>query len=618
MRIFIKIIILLTVLFFQESNLFAQDLPLKVTPPDSLVVNPQNVESKTVLGKILQSLSPANLFGKKELPKIEIPAVPEIPPFNVALQQQANTLKEIKDLSPGTDYSPRYQSPDTTGITEKQYDSLKGISYLPVVDTKNILNYTVYGYHPFWMGTAWKSYNYSLLSRIAYFSYVLDPKTGSYKTLNNFNNTGIIEMAHKNGTKVDLCVTNFGYSNNIAFLSNPVAQKRFIDSVLTVISRMNADGINIDFEKIPNNQKDNFSKFIKNLSLRLHQTNVNYSLSIAIPAVDWNESFDITSIVDYTDLFILMGYDFYGDKSKTAGPNSVLSNGGIWSAADIVNSVSLYLNKGIPRNKFILALPYYGKKWITKSGIVPSESVGFTDAITYREFKSYYDGKYPSSYDTASVSKFFIFQQGKKWVQCWTDDEHTLAIKYDYIKKQGLAGVGIWALGFDNGYSNLWDLLDRKFTAKPTDFSDLQSKYDSLLVFHTDSILALDDSQAEGPVSNFGQTIKEIKTKMRNTIERNLRVFTLIISLLLFFSLIGFIISIFDCNVRYLLFNNEFRIYLFVLFIIELMIILMRLFGFIKDIDLVLIIGIIFGFFITMVIINVMKKRTERNVEDTP
>jgi hypothetical protein len=38
------------------------------------------------------------------------------------------------------------------------------------------------------------------------------------------------------------------------------------------------------------------------------------------------------------------------------------------------------------------------------------------------------------------------------------------SIKYDWIKKNKLGGVGIWALGYDNGYSDLWDILAEKFS----------------------------------------------------------------------------------------------------------------------------------------------------------
>jgi hypothetical protein len=42
---------------------------------------------------------------------------------------------------------------------------------------------------------------------------------------------------------------------------------------------------------------------------------------------------------------------------------------------------------------------------------------------------------------------------------------YSLRKKYDQVIRRNLAGIGIWALGYDDGYQELWDLLAEKFTA---------------------------------------------------------------------------------------------------------------------------------------------------------
>lgn len=42
-----------------------------------------------------------------------------------------------------------------------------------------------------------------------------------------------------------------------------------------------------------------------------------------------------------------------------------------------------------------------------------------------------------------------------------------MGIKYDWIKEKQLGGVGIWALGYDNGHTELWKLLAQKFAYTP-------------------------------------------------------------------------------------------------------------------------------------------------------
>ena len=38
----------------------------------------------------------------------------------------------------------------------------------------------VFGWHPYWMGNSWKNYPFELLSTVSFFSYKVDPNTGSY------------------------------------------------------------------------------------------------------------------------------------------------------------------------------------------------------------------------------------------------------------------------------------------------------------------------------------------------------------------------------------------------------------------------------------------------------
>ena len=49
------------------------------------------------------------------------------------------------------------------------------------------------------------------------------------------------------------------------------------------------------------------------------------------------------------------------------------------------------------------------------------------------------------------------------WRQCWYDDSLSLSIKYQYAKDLNLNGIGIWALGYDNGDDRLWGALDDQF-----------------------------------------------------------------------------------------------------------------------------------------------------------
>ena len=50
--------------------------------------------------------------------------------------------------------------------------------------------------------------------------------------------------------------------------------------------------------------------------------------------------------------------------------------------------------------------------------------------------------------------------------EVWYDDDFTLGKKFDYAISKDLRGIGVWALGYDNGYSELWDVIDDRFASK--------------------------------------------------------------------------------------------------------------------------------------------------------
>jgi spore germination protein YaaH len=67
--------------------------------------------------------------------------------------------------------------------------------------------------------------------------------------------------------------------------------------------------------------------------------------------------------------------------------------------------------------------------------------------------------------DSISSSTYLIVKDSNNlYRQLFFEDKKSLALKYDWIKENQIGGVGIWALGYDNGYSELWDLLTEKFS----------------------------------------------------------------------------------------------------------------------------------------------------------
>lgn len=326
------------------------------------------------------------------------------------------------------------------------------------------LNKTVFGWHPYWMNGAEANYDWDLLSDLCYFSYEVNASTGNATSTHGFSTNDAVDTALAHGTNVHLCVTLF--SSHATFFGSSTAQNTLISNLVTLIQNRGAKGINIDFEGLPSSQSANFTAFMIQLGNAMHTANPNFELSMCLYAVDWSNVFDEISLNTVVDFYTIMGYDYYYSGSSTAGPTDPLY--GFSSGYDycLSRSVSYYLNAGIPANKLVMAIPYYGREWETDSDAIPSSTTGNNVySRTFDVVNTNTSGNYSNPIiNTRSASKTYVFQNAGTWRQCWISEADELKERYDLVNRRGLRGIGIWALGYDDGSTEFWDAIDEKLT----------------------------------------------------------------------------------------------------------------------------------------------------------
>lgn len=498
------------------------------------------------------------------------------------------------------------------GLTEEEWSNRNNIIYIPPKETSDSLTRLVYGFHPYWMGDAYKSYYFSLLSRVAYFSYNIEAKKGNATIPLGWEKSEIVNLAHAQNCKVDLSVSCFGSANTTAFLNNKVLQDQVIASSIGLIKSKNADGINLNIEDVSIESLSNYINFIKRFSNELKTADSEFFFSVCLPAFDWSGVYLLEEINSFVDLYIVMGYDINGNLSLTAGPNAPLYGNG---KINIANSLSTWYAKGLPQKKTILAVPYFGYRWNTKEAIIPSEVIEFQGAVTYREIIAVYKENYKSYNDSIQSASYIIFNENSNWEQIWYDDEASLAQKYDYVNAENLPGIGIWALGYDNGLPMLWNLLKKKFTvnqgqlaeqrnaAKANVFNSLKSKVESPIDMHS-TLPAMKRT-----------TIAEVDKKEISSVIRLVAIFALLLS---GFAIIGFIISLFDYNVREVLFSVNFRVILFFMLIFVFIQVILRIFDVLDDKDLLFIIGIVLGISVSIITIKTINSNNKNPKDVTP
>lgn len=363
-------------------------------------------------------------------------------------------------------------------VTSSQHNSLHSLS-------AGKKGYEVFGFAPYWTLSNMQNVDFNILTTFAYFGIpvsangLLDTTDPGYSGFESQQATDLFTKAHSNGTRVVLTITQMDASTIATFLSDTRAQQTAIDQTVSLVKQRGIDGVNIDMEYIgdPGQQdRDAFSAFVGNLTKNMHKNLPSSKVTVSVIATAAKNPtlYDLSSLSKNSDGIFMMAYDFANLSSDNAMPTSPLygyKDGKYWY--DVSTAVSDFLTQ-MPADKLILGVP-----WYTYNYAVPQPG---SDAPTY----SWTGSAFVQTYATASANtinaqgwdadgqvgwRAYYIPQTDTWRMTYVEDSRSLGIKYDFAKKENLAGVGVWALGFDNGTNDMWNVLQDKFGVKYADAS---------------------------------------------------------------------------------------------------------------------------------------------------
>ncbi|MCA1741498.1 MAG: hypothetical protein LC630_03305, partial [Bacteroidales bacterium] len=330
------------------------------------------------------------------------------------------------------------------------------------------LTHKVYGWHPYWADPmAYTFYDYNALSHIAYFSLEVDTATGGYTTLRGWDTTPVISYAHARGVKVTLTVTNFGSARNTELLTDTVKQWNLINTVINQLQSRNGDGVNFDFESVPAAQKANMVSFCRRAVTGIKAVLPEAEISLATPAVNWSDGWDLGALAGICDYIIMMGYNYYWSGSSTAGPVAPIS-GETYNITKSINDD--YLADGVSPGKLLLGVPWYGYDWPVTSSIRKAATTGTGTSRIYNTALGLVASNTRIFDNLTGVP--YISYQTTQWRQMWYDDSTSLQIKSNFARDMNLAGIGIWALSYEAGRPELWEGLKTAFIAGYTSSGD--------------------------------------------------------------------------------------------------------------------------------------------------
>jgi hypothetical protein len=347
----------------------------------------------------------------------------------------------------------------------------------PLIPQARPLTHIVYGYLPYWRldsGTAGRL-QYDLLSTIAFFGLGIGANgsigmtAAGAKAYMSDNAIAVTNAAHAAGVRVVPTFQLFdsgSLKKMTAFLASTTAQDRFISQALALIVRRSADGANLDFEPLPASQAPGFLAFVDRFGKALRAKVAGAQLVVATSAGAGQQL--VTGLVPLVDQMFVMTYNYRWSGSTVAGALAPLDN----ASRTVKIHISRYLSRA-PASKIIMGIGYYGYDWpVTSTAahapVQPSISAhGGVWSVTYGSIRAWL-ALHPEvvrQEDTDQGSGWFTYYDAgsNSNREVYFEDEFSIAAKDDYAIASGLAGVGIWTLGNDRNYPELWDVLRSKF-----------------------------------------------------------------------------------------------------------------------------------------------------------
>lgn len=222
------------------------------------------------------------------------------------------------------------------------------------------------------------------------------------------------------------------------------------------IAKNNLDGVNIDIENVTEVDRLAYSDLLRHLREKVC---AEKEVSVAVAAnpngwtKGWHGSYDYCELAKYADYLMVMAYD----ESYTGGPEGPVASFG-W----VERAIRYALTMGVPPEKVVLGIPFYGRYWKTGQA---AGGIGISNKRV-EELLAKYGGKV--TFDTAAKSPraAITITEGLPLMtiagkvltpgtyHIWYENHDSIRAKLSLRQKYNLKGIGSWSLGQEN--PSLW------------------------------------------------------------------------------------------------------------------------------------------------------------------
>ncbi|MCR4989997.1 MAG: chitinase [Lachnospiraceae bacterium] len=271
--------------------------------------------------------------------------------------------------------------------------------------------------------------------------WVLSDDEGGYRSIAS---ASYVSKAHGMGLEVWAVLNNVDITgvNIEAVLSSTTNRRRLIDAVTGEAVSLGVDGINLDFEQIPVSAGDDFSEFVREMSISCRANGLVFSIDNYVP-IGGTGYYDRTTQGEVADYVIIMGYD-----EHYAGGNEA---GSVASIGFVETGIEMTLEE-VPARKVINGIPFYTRIWSTMGTDVSCQTVEMTKISDWLSAHSL-----SPEWDDATCQNYAEYNENQALIQCWIEDADSIRAKLSVMNAHELAGVAEWRLGFET--PDIWDVI---------------------------------------------------------------------------------------------------------------------------------------------------------------
>lgn len=345
---------------------------------------------------------------------------------------------------------------------------------LPTLSPPEIVHPKLGRYVAAWMPTDWDTDNAraSFEANLAYIDEIspvwYEMRTnGTLNVLGGARDSTLVDSAHAAGVLVLPSITNGFDPDRTGYVLRSLERRsKFVQRILDEVQQYNYDGVDIDFEAVPDSQRDDFTAFIRELAAGLHER--GKILAVAVHArtgehdgAAGSGAQDWPALGEAVDRFRIMTYDYHW---SGGGPGPVAP---IYWVQDVVE----YAKSQVDPVKIEVGIPFYGYDWLRGQG----------HTVTWREIQALLDTYKPevslrewNEYGEVAESTFsYRTREGTHTV--WYAGRRSLEAKLDLVVQHDLGGIAIWRLGGED--PAYWEAIREKLARDPYEVQRSVIKY---------------------------------------------------------------------------------------------------------------------------------------------